>query len=230
MNDLQDRCYEMLNKVGVFRSSHDHLFTAGSVARELSDRISSGMSRLNVLAPHQLAHSRDARLQTAGKNRARKALLATLNRTVKTAQFIASGVPGFDEAFQLPRGESDAAILYTARQFVERATPSAALFIRFSMPADFIDDMNTHIRNIEQAMENRSAILRRLKESTAAIDAGIKECMNALFKLDIVMANTLRDDPVTQAGWNAARHVKRAAQKKKAASANAGNEGDSASS
>ena len=178
----------------------------------------STLAQLSVLAPHQLADTGDARLKTDEKKRARTALLATMNRTNKTARFIASSVPGFDDPFKLPRSESDAALLYTARLFVERATACADLFIKFSMPADFIAEMNTHIRNIEQAIESREAILKRLKGTTAAIDAGLKECMNTLFKLDIVMANTLRDDPVTRTAWNSARHVKRAPQKKKAAS------------
>jgi hypothetical protein len=162
---------------------------------------------------------RDSEAETKEKARARKSLQVDLNRIIKTARFIAGTVPGFDEPFRLPRSESDAALLYTARLFAERAAPSLDVFIRFSMPANFIDDLNTHIRNIERATDSRAAVRTRQKAATAAIDAAMKKCMKAVLDLDVIVGNTLRDDKITLTLWNSARHVKQATRRKKKAAA-----------
>ena len=84
------------------------------------------------------------------------------------------------------------------------------------MPPSFIQDLNTHIRNIEQAGGSRSAIRSRQKVTTAAIDAAMQKCMKAVLDFDVVATNVLRDDKLALTAWQSARHVKRAPRKKKA--------------
>ena len=89
------------------------------------------------------------------------------------------------------RGRSDAALLYSARLFIERAFPYWDEFVRYAMPPDLIDTLNEHIQNIEQLTRERSDARTALKEATAAIDAALTEGMNAATELDVILTNTL---------------------------------------
>jgi hypothetical protein len=161
----------------------------------------------------------DSRITTSAKTKERNALLDNMRRINKTAAFIATTVPEFDDQFKLPRSESDAALLYSAGLFSERAKSSADVLIQFSMPVTFLEDMTRQIRNLEQAIESRSEIQKRLKATTAAINSRMKTCMDAVLKLDIVMANTLRDDRIARELWETARRTRRAPVRKKKAAA-----------
>jgi len=138
-------------------------------------------------------------------------------------RLIARTVPRFDERFPPVRGRSDAALLYSARLFIERAVPYWDEFVRYAMPPDLIDTLNEHIQNIEQLTRERSDARTALKEATAAIDAALTEGMNAATELDVILTNTLRANTPLLALWKRARHVKRI-PRKKAASAKAASE------
>jgi hypothetical protein len=42
----------------------------------------------------------------------------------------------------------------------------------------------------------------------------MKKCMKAVFDLDVIIANVLRDEKVIRTLWKSARHVQRARRKK----------------
>ena len=218
MNKLQRRQYEMLRTVHTFCTHNNDLFPPGSMAREALDSISSGFAELGKLGVDQFSGFALTRAKTNAKTLGRKALLANLNRIIKTAKFIAATVAGFDESFKLPRSESDSALLYHARVIADRAAPSAELFVKFSMPLDFIADLNTQIRDIEQAIDERAQTRKHLKHTTAAIAVAMKKCMIAVQQMDVAMTNMLRGQPGKRAEWEMARHVQRARHNKRAIS------------
>ena len=204
----------MFEALYLFGRRHSDLFPEGSLGRGLLIQIESGLAELKELTPSQLTDIRRAQTETGTKTRARKVLRSDLRRILKTARFIAGTVPGFDEPFKLPRSEGDAALLYTARAFAERAAPCVDVFIKYSMPAGFIEDLNTNIRIIERSVDDRSTSRNRHKAATAAIDAAMKKCMKAALDLYVIMANILRHDKLTRLEWDRARHVQRARRKK----------------
>ena len=220
MHDLQDRRYDMFTRVDLFWTRSADSSPLGSLGREYLDVISEGLAEVQHLRAAQTAGFGDAMESTKTKTRARKSLLLHLRRIIRTARFIGRTIPGFDEPFKLPRGQSDAALLYTARQFVERATPVMDVFIKFSMPANFIEDLETDVRDIERQNDERSTFRGKHKESTASIDAVMKKCMAALQNLDVVVTNSVTDR-TTLAVWKTARRVHRSRQRKAAAATGA---------
>jgi len=107
-------------------------------------------------------------------------------------------------------------MLHTARLFAERAAPHSDAFIRYALPPSFIDELNAHIQNVEQAIRNRSGARVAHKDATAGIDAAIKRGMDAIFQLEVIVANTLRGDAPLLAVWNSVSHVKRVPRRKAA--------------
>jgi hypothetical protein len=219
MHSLQRRRIDMFASVERFCALRADLFPLGSRAHQLLEILTTERTELVRLWPMQTNCKRESIFRTSQKRKERKALLDNMRRMHKTAAFIATAMPQFDNQFKLPRSESDAALLYSAGLFAERAKTSADVFIQFSMPATFLEDMTRQIRNLEQAIASRSEIQKRLKVTTAAINSHMKTCMDTVLKLDIVMANTLRDDRMGREMWGTARHTRRPPVRKKKAAA-----------
>ena len=128
-------------------------------------------------------------------------------------------LPGLDARFRLPRSLSDRELLGTAQAFARDATPLKAEFIRFALPADFLDDLNAHITEFEAAMTSRHAGVGEQAAATAAFDDALESGLNAVRQLDALVRNTFHADPANLAAWESARHVERAARRAPAPSA-----------
>jgi hypothetical protein len=65
--DLQNRHYSMFKRVHVFGQICADFFPAGSLERQLLDRIPAGLDELRDLMPKQTPDRHDAELQTEEK-------------------------------------------------------------------------------------------------------------------------------------------------------------------
>jgi hypothetical protein len=218
MYNLQYERYEMLQRTYSFVTNHADLFSERTLARELNTRIGNVLEELKRLSGTQMARINSAMSNTEQKTHARAALRQYLIIMAQTARLIARTIPRFDEQFPVQQGRGDASLLYRARVFAEQAAPHSDVFIRYALAPNFIEELNTHIQNVEHAIRNRSGARTAHKDATAGIEAAIKKGMDAITQLDVIAANTLRGKPDLLAAWKSARHVKHA-RRKKAASA-----------
>jgi hypothetical protein len=140
---------------------------------------------------------------------AREALRETLQTLSRTARAMAIDNPGLENRFRLPRSGSDQALLNTARAFAADAVEIKAAFIRLEMPANFIEELNADIEDLERAIGSQNSGRGRHVTATASIDAAIERGMSAVRKLDAIVRNKFRQDPATLAAWESARHVER---------------------
>ena len=88
--------------------------------------------------------------------------------------------------------------------------PLTVQFIRLGMPANFLDDLNAGIEELEQAIERRGQLAGESVAASAAIDKAIEDGMKIVRELDAIVRNTFRNDVVTLAEWTSARHIERA--------------------
>lgn len=215
MEDTELRSYEMVLRVRTFLSEEAVRFPAGSLGAELAVRVSNAATELGDHVARQISGSTSARQGTATKGVARDALQDSLERIRRTARAMARTMPGLDSKFRIPRNSTDQELIGTARAFAADALPLKADFIRYSMPATFIDDLNDHIEEFETALTLQQTARGTHVTAKAGINESLEDALDAIRQFDGIMPNVFHDNPARLAAWTSARHVERPARKSK---------------
>lgn len=218
MNDHEKNQHATAARVRDFGAQHPTLFPAAGLAGQLMAAIGSTVTELDSHATTHVSSASQARQGTASKSSAREALREDLEAINRTAHVMAFDTPGLDNKFRIPRG-GDQDLLTAARAYVVDATPIKDDFIRFGLPADFIEDLSADIAAFEQATTVQNQSMQQKTASTAAIDDSISRGMKALKQLDAVMRNVLRDDVEMLTAWMTASRVERVPRRRKTPSA-----------
>src|SRR5207247_1433830 len=126
--------------------------------------------------------------------------LETISRTAK----------GLRRAeFSMPRGRSDVTLVSVGRLWTEHVVPLKQPFIDSGMPADFIEQLNAAIENVQRTIQDQTQSHSARLEAALAIQHTRGQAVAALRRLDPIMGNLLRDDPPVLAVWQRARRVER---------------------
>lgn len=221
MNDLERRQYEMMLRVSEFGTQHAADFPSASLGAESLAAIREVIENLKEFDANHLSHRTSKRRNTTITGSAREALLDDLRLIARCARAMARRVPAIDDKFRLPKRLSDHALAAMARTFAADAEPFAAEFIRYDLPANFLEDLRADIAGFEQASRNRTALGMTATAAADAIDERIEAGVSALRDLDAVVRVKYRDDAATLAAWTRASHVERPARAAKAAAATA---------
>jgi hypothetical protein len=215
MDDKERSCNEMFHRVEAFGAARTAKFPAGSLGHELFAVVNAASTDLDKHSAAQASGSGDARRGTSRKDGARTELREDLDQISRTARAMAFQVDGLDEKFRLPRYLNDQKLIATARAFAADAVAFKDTFIRYGMPADFLEDVAADITEFEAASQSQNAGMETKVTATAAVDTTREQGMNAVRQLDAVVRNQYRDDPATLAAWERARHIERASRSKK---------------
>jgi hypothetical protein len=141
------------------------------------------------------------------KGAARQLLVDRLSTIARTARLMAKHAPGADAVFQVPADSSDLALLTAARAAITACEAALDRFVLLGLPKTFVAELQELTDSFEQAVHGR----RAGKTGRAAAQAGIRTAqvlgMDAIRTLDIVVTNTLKDDPVSLAVWKRDRVI-----------------------
>jgi len=148
------------------------------------------------------------------RQEARLALRKDVELLYHTAHAAAAEKPGFDDRFQLPL-HGDAKLLNAARSAIQDAPPMAETFINHAMPRDFLEILNTKVRNLERAREEYANGKTACSLGQKALEESLNKALAAARGFDAIMRNTFRDDPITLEAWAAACRVPRSTRLKK---------------
>ncbi|MEW6738170.1 MAG: hypothetical protein AB1489_43250, partial [Acidobacteriota bacterium] len=212
MDDLEVRRYQMLTRVRDFLAARPNAFSTDSLGGELTSTIRMVVDNLTNHAVAQSSGTSEARKGSISKAVARAALREDLQAIRRTARAIALDSPEVIEKFRIPRSNSDQLLLNTARAFLADATPLAQEFLRYEIPANFLDDLKQDIADFEQAINTFNAGTETQVSATAAIDDTMDKGINAVRKLDPIIRNKYRDDPALLSAWISASHTERASR------------------
>jgi hypothetical protein len=209
MDDKELRSYEMLMRVDNFGDENTASFPSASLGRISFGAVKEAVAKLANSVAQQVSGSTSARQGTATKAMAREALRDDLERLRRTARAMAKTIPGIDSKFRIPRKASDQQLIGAAQASATDALPFKDDFIRFAMPADFLDDLNEHIADFQNALSTQQTGRGNQVMATAAIDDTLEEGLNAVRQLDAIVRNTFHGDAARLAAWTSARHVER---------------------
>jgi hypothetical protein len=215
MDDKERSANEMFVRVQNFGAARVADFPAGSIGDELFASVRAAVADFDKHSAGQSSGASDARRGTSIKDGARAALSDDLDQMSRTARAMAFKIDGLDEKFRLPRYLNDQKLLETARAFAADAVAFKDAFIRYGMPADFLEDLAADIADFEAASHSQNLGIENQVTATAGVNTARQQGMNAVRQLDAVVRNKYRDDPTTLAAWERARHIERAKRSKK---------------
>lgn len=210
MNDLEKRTLDTFRRVRAFDVSHDGLFLAGTLARDLFDTIGGVITDLEDHATRESGGRGAARQGTVSKAAARAAILedlAILRRTARTMNSVATGI---EEKFRVPLRQDGGELLATARAALAAAEPYKAEFLRREVQERVFQDLAANIAAFEAALTEQNTAKEESLTAAASIDAAIDRGMDSLRQLDPIVRNKLHNNTATLAAWLSARRIERA--------------------
>lgn len=203
--------YEMLLRVKQFGAEHGDLFPNDSFGGRTFAALAAAVGEASGYFTSQAQGRGAARSGTLSKAAARVALRRTLTAVARTARAVGVDVSGLRGKFRLPDGLNDLELVTAGRAFTAEATPLADRFIAHGLPATFLADLRSALAGFEHAAQTRMTARETHASARAGIRAAFDAAREVIARLDAIVPNTVRDNPVTLAAWALARRVPRAA-------------------
>ena len=225
MNLNETRRYEMLTRVSKFGETHRELFPESSLGGRAFAVVAAAVAELTE---HSRVRTSKRRMGQGARRTAREALIPQLEAIVRTARVIAVESPGFDDPFYLPRRGSDQSLLTAGRSFVHDAQAHTAEFVSHNLPETFVTDLEERVEEFERSVRGLEAGRDGEAAARAATEVAFASALAAVRKLDVLVVNQLRADPVTMAVWERDRRVDYRKRTRKAAAPSAVVSGETA--
>ena len=205
MDDKQTRIHSMFVRVRGFIQQHIADFSESGIVTQLFTQLKNIITQIESLAAQQASGIGQARLGTETRSDAREALRQDID-----AIFRAARTMGVESQFPRPAANTDEALLQCARSYASTALPMKANFITHEMPDDFLDELNEHIQDLENAIMAQGDAVGDHVSASAALDDKFDEGLGVVHKLDGPMKNKYANNPGTLAEWLSASHTERA--------------------
>lgn len=209
MKDTDRRCLEMFIGVREFGQTHATQFPPTSFAGEQFAIVDSVINALESHTRAQESGKGALRESTTSTAAARADLMRDLEALSRTARAMEMTMRGVADKFRVPHSQGNQTVLAVARAQLGDAQPIKAEFIKRGMPADFLEDLQADIEEMEQSIAHKAQSAEARTSATAGIDEEIDRGLKAVRELHPIMRNTFANDPSTLAAWLGASHVKR---------------------
>ena len=206
MNLIQTLRYLMLIKLSNFGVAYRSKFPASSHALEQFETVDAAVNQLSTYAVSKMSAGHAGK---TSKALAREALFDRLEDFGRTARAISQNTPGLEDKFYLPDPQTDLALITAGRLFAQDAGPFTAQFVGHAMPATFIADLIALVDHFEQTIRERETGKDDRTAARTSIEQALESGTNAAVRLDAIVANHLKDDPVTVSVWKRDRRVGR---------------------
>lgn len=201
--------YEMFIRTVQFGLDNAVDFPAGTIAAVQFGVITSIIAEIQQLIGDQSAGFSDARYNYDTKDTKREDLREEVGDINETARSMVYQYAGVDLKFRMPRGNSDAELLASARAFAGNAAQYEAAMIEYGLPSDFLEKLQTAIDEFEASLSAPGAAIDSHVEATADIGTAVRRGMVAARILDGVVKNKYRSNVGKLAAWATASHIER---------------------
>jgi len=204
MKTIEMRRYEMLVRVRDFGRTYGNRFPESTYAGTLFAAVDAAVEQLGEHTVSRLCAARDA---SAVREHAREALHDRLDAMSRTAQAFGAGTPAVQEKFQLPDADDDQTLLAAGRLFGRDAKEFQKEFVGHGLPATVLADLEALVSRFAEAIAECDAGRDEHTAARAGIESAIASGLDAVRKLDVLVTNVLRDDPMAMAVWQRDRRV-----------------------
>ncbi len=207
MNDKDNAVIEALGRVNRFAAANLAAFPAGSMA--ITDFARAGAIATELI-PSDSTPGIPASPATGARNYLFDEVWEDLLAIAETARTIARKEPGFAADFRLG-DDTHREIIATATAFLEKlqVPATAAKFIAYAMPADFVADLDTDLAAIDGKKAEQTDDRIEDIGDNAHNRALIKEARDLIKSLNTSVKNRFRRDPEILAEWATASRIHR---------------------
>ena len=204
MTKRQRSQYRMFVRVRDFGNTHKAQFPGGSEGSTAFAAVTAAVADIDAFNRQKQTGRRDSKRE---KLAAKQWLVKRLGTIARSARVLGRTVPGADAKFPPLTRKDDVSLLQSGRLFLQEAEPVKDTFIRCGLPTTFVDDLQQAVARFEQAMAGHSAGRIGAIVSGKGISATIKQGIQTVRSLDVLVANVLDDDQVVMNTWKRQRHV-----------------------
>jgi hypothetical protein len=207
MNDKDNAVIEALGRVNRFAAANLAAFPAGSIA--ITDFARSAAIAAELI-PSDSKPGTPASPATGARNHLFDEVWEDLLAIAETARSIARKEPGFAADFRLG-DDTHREIIATATEFLEKlqVPATAAKFIAYSMPADFVTDLQTDLAAIDGKKSEQTDDRIEDIGDNAHNRTLVKEARDLIKSLSTSVKNRFRRDSEILAEWATASRIHR---------------------
>jgi hypothetical protein len=209
MNLKGRRRYDMLGRVHAFGKRRSGAFPPLTLGGKMFGEIRDLVLALSSQAATRQSCERSLRSRASDAIAARRKLRESLQASHRTARGLAIDAPGVDRKYRLPRSRGDHALFAAARASAQHARKSAAAFVAHGLPVVFLDELAADVGRFERAIANAAAAKTAQALARAQLKDTLRRALVAVRRLDAIVPNVLRADPVALTSWGNARRVGR---------------------
>ena len=200
--------FRKIGRMCDFGAAHQHRFRPGTPAAETLTAMASTVTELKAATASQASLRNRLREMLRSKTDARAALRDDIESLYETARGIAAKQPGFDDKFQ----ESfwgDPKLLSAASSALRDAAPMADAFVEHALPPDFLEILKRKIQRFERAREEYASVRTACFIGQKTLEDSLRKAVAGAKGFDVIIKNTLRDDPAVLTAWGELCRVRR---------------------
>lgn len=169
----------------------------------------------NVEASGEMQESNVGKAASVSKQAAVAAVWLELRDINRTARAIAIDKPAVGALFRMPHGNNLQKLAAAAMDFYTNAAEYETDFTDYGLPADFRDDLQASINDLQTATTAHNEAKGSKTGATGAVKAELDVMHDAFKRLLGIVPNVYRNNPLKLAAWASASHVARPARRKK---------------
>lgn len=214
MKDVERRKLDKFERQDAFMADNAADFPKDSPGEKAWKKLTDIIDEIHALAAQQVSGLTTAAQSVGNKDDLIDELYQTIRSINRAANAFEDEVPGSDLKFRIPRNRSEENLLATGRAFHADAAPLVAQFVEYGLEADFRDDLDALITQIEtHGTQADSGGEQRAAATGGLLDAA-RRGMEVSRKLDAIVRIKYQTSPQKLAAWTVASHLDRAPRRK----------------
>lgn len=199
---------ERAQRVDLFMDGSLGDFPVNSKGRTLAASFKEELSKLAELAVARSSGTSKRRQGTVGRQDARTMLRELVESVSATSKSAAHERPEIKGVFDITgKDRSDGTLGATARAFADAAPPFAAVMVEYGLPSSFVEDLRAGADKLEQNISLQEEGKGAGASTTASVDETLQRLADLTERLDPIIRNRYREDPVKLAAWERARRL-----------------------
>ena len=205
---------ERAQRVDLFMDGSAEDFPADSKGGALAASLKVELNKLLDLAVARSAGTSKRQQGTAGRRGSRESLRELVEAVADTSKSAARERPDIKGVFDLAgKDRSDQTLIATARAFADAAAPLVGLLVEYGLPATLVNDLRAGADSLEQNISLQTEAASARVNTTASAAESFQSLADLTDRLDPIIRNKYRDNPVKLNAWERARRLESSASK-----------------
>ncbi len=161
----------------------------------------------------QAGFSGSAQAGTGQRTTARFNIREYRSRLATTANIIARQIPGFNEHFPAPSGETDDELITNTRAVAIKAVELKDEFNLRGLTNEYLNSGTALVDDFEAALDTTNEALSHRGAAVGTKKSAYQEADEHFDELNIYIKNHYRDQPDKMNAWRNATHIEKSAKK-----------------